>query len=118
MSGTTAPFSSMGATGLVLDIHNPSIGERHHMIDGMRVVDLTTLPMSPTLAPPPDGRAVYGIAVGRDIRLFDSFAEFSSELATKLGGGGHAIALTASGRYEAGNATLYTNHIAVLFAPN
>ncbi|HVJ30356.1 MAG TPA: hypothetical protein VNA66_08640, partial [Gammaproteobacteria bacterium] len=119
MTGTTAPFSSMGATGLVLDLHNPSIGERHHMVvGGMRVVDLMTLPMSPTLAPPPDGRAVYGISVGPDIRLFDSFAEFSSALASKLAGGGHAIALTASGRYEAGTATLYANHIAVLFAPN
>ena len=87
------------------------------IVAGMRVVDLTTLPMSPTLAPPPDGRAVYGIAIGADIRLFDSFEEFSSALATKLGGG-HAIALTASGRYEAGNATLYAHHIVVLFAPN
>src|SRR5262245_19608039 len=119
MTGTTAPFSSMGATGLVLDLHNPSIGERHHMlVGGMRIVDLLTLPASPTLAPPPDGRAAYGISVGGDIRMFDSFAEFSSALATKLGGGGHAIALTAVGRYEAGNATLYANHIAVLFAPN
>jgi len=119
MAGTTAPFSSMGATGLVLDMHNSSIGERHHMVvAGMRVIDLKTLSMPPTLAPPPDGRAVYGIAVGADIRLFDTFAEFSSELAAKLGGGGHAIALTAVGRYEAGNATLYANHIAVVFAPN
>jgi hypothetical protein len=119
MTGTTAPFSSMGATGLVLDLGNSSIGERHHMIvDGMRVVDLTALPTAPTLAPPPDGRAVYGISVGPDIRLFDSFAEFSSALATKLGGGGHAVALTAGGRYEAGTTTLYANHIAVLFAPN
>ena len=108
----------MGATGLVLDVDNSSIGARHHLIDGMRVVDLTALPLSPTLAPPPDGRAVYGISVGADIRLFGSFAEFSSALATKLGGGGHAIALTASGRYEAGTATLYATHIAVLFAPN
>jgi len=118
MSGTTAPFSSMGATGLVLDVHNPSIGERHHLLTNMRVVDLTTLPMSPTLAPPPDGRAIYGISVGPDIRLFDSFAEFSSELASQLGGGRPAIALTAVGRYEPGSATLYANHIAVLFAPN
>ena len=119
MTGTTAPFSSMGATGLVLDLGNSSIGERHHLIvDGMRVVDLTALPTAPTLAPPPDGRAVYGISVGPDIRLFDSFAEFSSALATKLGGGGHAVALTAGGRYEAGTTTLYANHIAVLFAPN
>jgi hypothetical protein len=119
MTGTTAPFSSMNATGLVLDLHNSSIGERHHMVvAGLRVVDLQTLSTAPTLAPPPDGRAIYGNAVGADIRMFDSFAEFSAELAAKLGGGGHAIALTAVGRYEAGNATLYANHIAVLFAPN
>jgi len=118
MTGTTAPFSSMGATGLVLDVHNPSIGERHHLLADMRVIDLTTLPMPPTLAPPTDGRAIYGISVGADIKLFTSFAEFSSELATQLGGGRKAIALTAVGRYEAGNATLYANHIAVLFAPN
>ena len=117
-SGTTAPFSSMGSGGLVLDIRNPNIGERHHLAVGMRVIDLTTLPMAPTLAPPPDGRAIYGISVGSDIRMFTSFADFSSALAIQLGGGSHAIALTAIGRYEAGNATLYANHIAVLFAPN
>jgi hypothetical protein len=116
-SGTTAPFASMGVNGLVLDIHNPNIGERHHLLVGMRVVDLTTLPMSPTLAPP-DGRAIYGIAVGGDIRMFTSFSEFSSALAVQLGGGGRAIALTALGRYEASNTTLYANHIGVLFAPN
>jgi hypothetical protein len=82
-------------------------------------VDLTMLPMAPTLAPPPAGRrAIYGISVGPDIRLFDSLAEFSSELALMLGGGRHALALTASGSSEPGSATLYANHIAVLFAPN
>lgn len=118
ISGTTAPFSSMSATGLVLDVHNPSIGERHHLVTDMRVVDLTTLPMSPTLAPPPDGRAIYGISIGADIKLFATFADFSAELASQLGGGRHAIALAAAGRYEASNATLYANHIAVAFAPN
>jgi hypothetical protein len=117
-TGTTAPFSSMGAGGLVLDIKNPSIGARHHLVVGMRVVDLTTLPMAPTLAPPATGRALYGISVGADIRLYTSFAEFSSELATLLGSGRHAIALAASGSYEAAGATLYASHIAVHFAPN
>jgi hypothetical protein len=117
-SGTTSPFSSMGAGGLVLDIHNSSIGARHHLVDDMRVIDLTTLPMSPTLAPPSDGRAIYGISIGADIRMFTSFTEFSTQLASLLGGGKPAIALTATGRYEAGSATLYANHIAVLFAPN
>jgi hypothetical protein len=117
-SGTTAPFSSMGATGLVLDIDNQSIGERHHLYVGMRAIDLTTLATPPTLAPPVTGRAIYGISVGTDIRLFTSFAEFSSELATLLGGGRPAIALAASGSYDAPSATLRATHIAVHFATN
>ena len=71
----------------MLDIDNPSIGARHHLLVGTRLIDLTTLPMPPTLAPPTAGRAIYGISVGADIRLFTSFAEFSSELAALLGGG-------------------------------
>jgi hypothetical protein len=118
-SGTTAPFSSMGVAGLVLDMANPSIGERHHLSAGMRKVDLGTLAIPPTLAPPPPaGRAIYGISVGGDIRLFTSFADFTAELATLLGGGRPAIALTASGHYDAPAATLHATHIAVLFAPN
>jgi hypothetical protein len=117
-TGTTAPFVSMGVNGLVLDIDNPSIGARHHLLVGTRLIDLTALPMPPTLAPPTAGRAIYGISVGAEIRLFTSFAEFSSELATLLGSGRRAIALTASGGYEAANATLYATHIAVHFPPN
>jgi hypothetical protein len=117
-AGTTAPFSSMGATGLVLDMQNPSIGERHHLVVDMRAVDLRTLAMSPTLAPPSDRPAVYGISVGADIRLYTSFAEFSTALAAELGGGRGAVALTATGRYVAGNTTLHVNHVAAHFAPN
>ena len=117
-AGTTAPFSSMSISGLVLDIDNPRIGERHTLIAGMRHLDLTTLPTPPTIAPPAVGRAIYGISVGPEIRMFTSFAEFSSQLAELLGSGRPAIALTARGRYEAESATLYATHVAVLFAAN
>jgi hypothetical protein len=117
-AGTTAPFSSMGVGGLVLDTHNANIGERHTLRVGMRHTDLTMLPTPPTLAPPTLGRAIYGISIGADIRMFTSFAEFSSQLAELLGGGRPAMALTASGSYEAGSGTLYATRIAVLFAPN
>jgi len=102
----------------VLDTHNASIGERHHLVVGQRVIDLTALATPPTLAPPVSGRAIYGISVGADIRMFTSFADFSAELATLLGGGRPAIALTAIGSYDVGSTTLRATHIAVLFAPN
>jgi hypothetical protein len=117
-NGTTAPFLSMSETGLVLDLRNPSIGARHTLVVGMRQVDLLTLAASPTLAPPTSGRAVYGISIGGDIRLFTSFAELSTELASTLGGGRAALGLTASGSYDAASTTLHATHIAVLFAGN
>jgi hypothetical protein len=118
-TGTTAPFVSMNVDGLVLDIDNPAIGARHALLVGMRRIDLTTLAAPPTLAPPASGgRAIYGISVGADIRLFATFAELSAELATLLGGGRPAIALTASGSWNAASSTLHTTHIAVHFAPN
>jgi hypothetical protein len=82
----------------------------------MRRIDLLTLPTSPTLTPPAAGRAVYGLSVGRDIRLFSTFAEFSSELALALSGGGRALSLSANGSYDSAAATLHATHIAVQFA--
>jgi hypothetical protein len=118
-TGTTAPFSSMGADGLVLDMGNPSIGPRHTLLlAGMQEVDLTALPTPPTLAPPAGGRALYGIALGADVRLFYSFSEFSAELASLLGGGHRAVTLTASGSWENASTTLRATHIAVLLVPN
>lgn len=118
-SGTTAPFSSMGPDGLVLDLGNPSIGAQHTLLlAGMQEIDLTSLPTPPTLATPAAGRALYGIAVDAEIRLFSSFAEFSSELAALLGGGRRAAALTASGSWDDASTTLRTTHVAVLLAPN
>jgi hypothetical protein len=114
-TGTTAPFSSMGATGFVLDVDNPSIGARHHLLVGGRVVDLTTLAMPPTLAPSTE-RALYGISVGRDVRLFTTFAEFSTAVALELSAGKAAVALAASGRYDEASVTLTARHIAIHFA--
>jgi hypothetical protein len=115
-AGTTAPFSSMSATGLVLDITNPNIDARHSLLVGMQHIDLLTLPASPTLAPPVSGRSIYGISIGRDVRLFASFAEFSAELATTLAGGRAALTLTAHGSFDAASDTLHATHIAVMFA--
>ena len=117
-SGTTAPFVSMGPTGLVLDVDNANIGARHVLLVGVRLIDLLNLPASPTIAPA-TGRALYGISMGRDVRLFATFAEFSTEVAARLAAGNAAVALVASGSYDEGSATLHANHIAMHFAaPN
>ena len=114
-TGTTAPFLSSNNTGLVLDIHNPSIGERHFLTIGMRKIDLLTLTTPPTIAPA-SGRAMYGLWEPGHIELFTSFADFVTELNLRLGGGKKAVGLTATGAYDEGSSTLAADHVAVYFA--
>jgi hypothetical protein len=116
-SGTTAPFLSMGNAGLVLDLGNANIGERHALMVGMRRVDLLDLPAAPTIVPAA-GRVLFGVSADGDIELFTSFADFSAEITTRLATGKAAVALTASGSYDEGANSLAANYIAMHFAAN
>jgi hypothetical protein len=115
VTGTTAPFLSMGNTGLVLDLGNPNIGERHVLMVGMRRVDLLDLPATPTIVPAP-GRVLFGVAAGRDIQLFTSFADFTAEVAARLAAGKAAVSLTASGSYDEGTNSVVAHHVSMYFA--
>ena len=110
--GTNAPFLSSGNTGLVLDLDNPSIGERHHLLVGMRLIDLLDLPASPTIAPA-QGRALFGLWERGHIELFTSFEEFVTELNLRLSGAESAVSLSAIGSYDAGTTTLSAQRITV-----
>src|SRR5262249_51773973 len=93
-NGAAAPFLSGGNAGLVLDLHNSAIGERHTITVGMRMIDLLGLPASPTIVGA-DGRTVYGLWEVGHVELFTSFADFVAELNTRLAGGEKAQSLTA-----------------------
>jgi hypothetical protein len=116
-TGTTAPFLSMGTTGLVLDVDNSSIGTRHYLVVDMRLVDVTSLSSPLTLAPS-SSPALYAISIGRGVRLYRTFDEFSTAVSTELAAGRAALALAASGDYESGSTTLTARHIMMHFAGN
>jgi hypothetical protein len=111
--GTTAPFTSLEPTGLVLDLTNPSLGERHHLVHGRRIVDLLDLPASPTVAPPASGRMLFGLLERGHVELFADFDAFVAALAARLGAGSAAHSLVASGHYDESTSTLSANRIAV-----
>jgi hypothetical protein len=114
--GTSAPFSVMSATSLTIDLANPAIGERHHMLLGHEVVDLFDLPFSPGIEQSGPPR-VYGITEPGHVELFASFSEFVDALARRLGGGDRAVHFAAYGRYtEIGN-RLAANKIVVHLHP-
>ena len=114
--GTTAPFSVMTSTSLVIDLVNPAIGERHHLLLGHRLVDLFDLPSSPNIEQSGPPR-VYGIWEPGHIELFKNFPDFVAELTLRLGGGDRALHLAAYGHYtEIGN-RLTANKIVVHMQP-
>jgi len=100
-SGTTAPFLSLGADGLVLDLDNPDIGARHEILVGGVPIDLLSLGASPTLVPPASGPTRYAILEGRRVTVFPDFASLASALATRLDGSTKAYGLWADGAWDA-----------------
>jgi hypothetical protein len=113
-TGTTAPFVSMSATGLVIDITNASIGDRHFILSGMQKLDILTLGSGPTIAPTAD-RGMYGVWEPGHVELFEHFADFETKLAARLAAGDAATSMTAFGAYDAGSNTLTANGVSVFF---
>ena len=116
--GTTAPFMSMGAENLVLDLGNLEIGERHHILIGRQPVSLFELPSSPLIVPDDSRRTLYGITEPGHVELFKGFDEFTIELALRLGAGDGARSLAAYGVYDEATNTVVANKIAVHMIPN
>jgi hypothetical protein len=114
--GTAAPFSVMGASSLVVDLGNPEIGLRHHLLVGAELIDLFDLPASPEIVAS-DSRHIYGIWEPGHIELFEDFAAFVEELALRLGGADRAQSLAAYGRYSETGNSLSANKIVVHMIP-
>jgi hypothetical protein len=117
VQGTTAPFLSIGPEGLVFDLGNPSIGERHHLAVGRHVIDLFDLPASPLLTPQTAGRTLFGLTEPGHVELFNDFDPFVAELALRLSGGTPARSFAAYGRYDDAANTLSVNRIVVHLLP-
>jgi hypothetical protein len=113
-SGTAAPFASLSNSGLVLDLHNPSIGGRHDLFVDLQRKDLLTLASSPTIVPA-TGPVLFGIAKRGSIELFTSFADLVTAITAHLNAGDSAVALMATGAYDTTTNTLAANHISVFF---
>lgn len=98
--GTTAPFLSMGADGLVLDNQNPAIDVRHYIKQGTVLIDLTALESGTTIVPPGSGRTLYVIKTADSLRQYSDFAEFADDLVASLDGATNARSMFARGQYD------------------
>jgi hypothetical protein len=100
-AGTTAPFLSMGADGLVLDNQNPAIDVRHFIKQGTVLIDLQSLESDTTIVPPASGRTLYVIKTADSLRQYSEFADFVDDLAASLDGATGARSMFARGQYDA-----------------
>jgi hypothetical protein len=112
-SGTTAPFSTQEATGLVLDLANPNLG-RHIVVIGPRVLDLTKLPASPRIVPPASGPSAYLEVMQDASHSFGDFGDFVADLGTRLNGTTVMVSFTASGSYDGDSNTFTARSIVVV----
>ena len=105
LEGTSAPFLSLAADGLVIDNANADIGLRHFIAIGPLLIDITALATPPTIKPAAD-RGLYAICERRRIEVFSDFAAFAERLSEKLAAGSKANSLTAIGDFDAASSTL------------
>ena len=85
--------------GLVIDLDNPNIGHRHHVVRGGIRTDLLTLDGA-TILPRDDRPGIYAIRQGDAIRLHTDFGLFTRDLANQLGGGDAVRSAYASGAWS------------------
>jgi len=112
--GTKAPFSSQESTGLVLDLKNSQIGAVHLIGIGPRLVNLLTLPSSPSIVPPSSGPTAYLIVAKDASQSFADFGDFVTELGNRLDGTAAMVTLTATGSYNGDNNTFTARSILVI----
>jgi hypothetical protein len=113
-TGTTAPFSSQNPTGLVLDLGNEDIGRVHVLTVGPRILNLLTLPASPSIVPPDNGPTAYLIVMRGESHAFHDFADFVAGLGTRLDGSVAMVSFTASGNYNGDTNVLSARTIVVI----
>jgi hypothetical protein len=112
MSGTSAPFLSIGNDGITIDNANAAISARHFIAIGPRLIDIKTLATPPRIVPA-SGLGRYAIGQPLRVEVFGDFAAFSTRLAEKLSGGAEALGMSATGEFEAGTSTLTSRHVFV-----
>ncbi len=112
--GTTAPFTSVDNGGVVLNLMNPAIGVKRFITIGPRLVDLRSLPASPRIVAPSAGLTAYVVVMRDQSAVFESFTDFTAELAQRLNGSTALLSLTAFGKYDGDTNTFAARNITVV----
>jgi hypothetical protein len=116
--GATAPFTTVGTGGLVVDLANASLGTVHAIRTGPVSLDLKDLPASPLITTVGADQSKLVLAVGNNVissgvSVFNSIGSFASALSTTFNGTNKIFRLVAVGQYNAAANTFVATRISV-----
>ena len=112
--GSTMPFSSQESSGLVLNLASSALGDRPLIIIGPRIINLRNLPASPRIVAPADGFTAYVVVQRDQSVVFESFADFTAELSTRLDGSTALLNLSAFGKFDGDSNTFAARNVTVV----
>ena len=126
--GSTAALTA-SATSLVLNVSDPLLGWPHFIKIGPQRIDLKTLTSNVTIAPDPASTGPFAIRTGNSstggmndmsgtdeqgmVNVYNSFADFETQLASSLGAGAKVVLVLAVGHYDQTGYTFTATQIAV-----
>jgi hypothetical protein len=111
--GTAAPFSSMDASGLVIDAANPDLGARHQIVLAFQAVDITTLATPVRIVPDAAKPGTFAIGKRDEVELFSNFGDFVTALTIELASA-NAVGLNATGQFDAATGEYTTNRVLIM----
>ena len=76
------------------------IGERHHILQGPVLIDLTLLDSSTTIVPRDTDRTLFYIKSADSLRQYSNFVDFSNDLSMSLDCATTARSMHARGQYN------------------
>jgi len=116
--GSTAPFSSVSSTGLVVNLADANLGTTHEIRTGPVPLDLKSLPASPLITTTGADQSNLQLAIGKStltkgISVFNSASAFASAVNSSFTGTNKIFRLVAYGQYDQLNNTFVAARINV-----
>lgn len=110
-NGTTAPFSSISSSQMVINLSNPDLGTVHDLRRGGVVTDLVGMTPAPSVVPPALGIGAYAILQNGTVTVHVTFAGFVADLDSRLNGSTQMRGLYVRGGYDATTGALTATHL-------
>jgi hypothetical protein len=106
--GSTAPFTSVSSTGLVVNLADAKLGTLHEIRTGPAVLDLKSLPASPLITTTGAVQSNLQLAIGSStlttgISVYNSASAFASAVNSSFKGTNKIFRLVAYGQYDSAN---------------